>query len=156
MHLNEILDKYTIEEISQKTNISEHNLEKLFAGEFCYLKKVQCMGFISIIEREYKADLDSLKDSAKQFYEQNYENCGVTMGMPIDQPEKESSKLPMILLVLLLLAGASWYFITKFDKDKFKQMLPFNEATSSIFSIDDNTSSELSIESIITDKNATK
>ena len=155
MHLSEILEKYSIEDISKKTNISEYSLEKLFAGEFCYLKKVQCMGFISIVEREYKADLSSLKDSAKQFYAQNYEDCSVTMGMPIDEPVKERSKLPMVLLVLLLLGGASWYFITKFDKEKFKQMLPFNEATSSMFSSGD-TSPSLSIESITTDKNATK
>jgi len=156
MHLSEILEKYAIEDISKKTNISDYSLEKLFAGEFCYLKKVQCMGFISIVEREYKADLSSLKDSANQFYAQNYEDCSVTMGMPIDEPVKERSKVPMVLLVLLLLGGASWYFITKFDKEKFKDMLPFNEQVSAIFSSGDEISDELSIESITTDKNATK
>ena len=156
MHLNEILEKYTIEDISKITNISEYSLDRLFKGEFCYLKKVQCMGFISIIEREYKADLTPLKESAKQFYEQNYENCGVTMGMPIDEPAKESSKLPMILFVILLLGGASWYFMTQFDQNKLKDILPFNEQVSSMFSSSDSIGDELSIESITTDKNATK
>jgi hypothetical protein len=156
MHLSEILEKYTIDEISKRTNITEHSLDMLLKGEFCYLKKVQCMGFLSILEREYKADLGALRDSAKAFYASNDEDCHVTMGMPIDQPKTERSKLPIILIIIMLLVGASWYFINKFDKEKFKSMLPFNESSSSIFSVDETTPSELSIENINIDKNGTK
>ena len=54
MQLNELLENNDIKDISKKTKISESALEAIFANEFCYLKRAQCMGFISIIEREYK------------------------------------------------------------------------------------------------------
>jgi len=47
MHLNDILQKYSIEEISQTTRIPARNLESLLHGEWSHLKKVQALGFIS-------------------------------------------------------------------------------------------------------------
>jgi len=149
MHLNEVLDIDDIATISKKTNISEYSLGKLIDGEFCYLERVQCMGFISIIEREYKVDLSALRSSAKEFYKHNYEDCSMAVGVPIDEPMKEMSKFSIVVLIMLLLGGASWYFITKFDKKNF----PFNEQVDSMFSSKDNIGDELSIGSITMDTN---
>ena len=107
------------------------------------------MGFISIIEREYKIDLSSLRTSAEQFYTNNYEDCSVVLAMTDKlKPYKEPSKLPLVLLVLVLLVVASWYFINKFDAQQIKTMLPFNEKFSAIFEDDSNTSQSLSIKSV--------
>jgi cytoskeletal protein RodZ len=157
MQLNELLENNDIKDISKKTNISESALEAIFANEFCYLKRVQCMGFISIIEREYRADLSSLRVSAEQFYANNYEDCSVALAM-VDEPKshKESSKLPLVLLVLVLLVIASWYFINKFDTQHIRTMLPFNEKLSAMFSDDSNISQSLSIESVTTTSETNK
>jgi len=151
MQLNELLENSDIKAIAKKTKISESALEAIFANEFCYLKRVQYMGFLSIIEREYKADLNSLRAAAEQFYANNYEDCSVALAM-VDEPKshKESSKLLLVLLVLVLLAIASWYFINKFDTQHIKTMLPFNEKLSAMFSDDSNISQSLSIESVTT------
>jgi len=151
MQLNELLENSDIKAIAKKTNISESALEAIFANEFCYLKRVQCMGFLSIIEREYKADLNSLRAAAEQFYANNYEDCSVALAM-VDEPKanKESSSLLVVLTVLALFVVASWYFVNKFDAQQIKTMLPFNDKLSAMFGDDSNISQNLSIESVTT------
>jgi cytoskeletal protein RodZ len=127
MQLNEILEIHDIKEISKKTNISEENLEALFSGEFDVLKKVKTMGFISIIEREYNADLLALREEALNYYHTHEDDHGVVLDTtPIVEKSKGRSVFSMVI-VLVLLGIASWYFITQFDKKQFQSMLPFNE-----------------------------
>jgi cytoskeletal protein RodZ len=149
MQLNEILEENSVKAISKKTNISENNLESLFAGEFEQLKKVKALGFISIIEREYKADLGALREQALAYYtEANDES--ITLGLPIMEEKKGKSKL-FLLFVLLLLGYASWYLFTQFDKKELNNLLPFMEEITiqAILPAEVNNSSELSIENVI-------
>ena len=126
MQLNEILEENGIKSISKKTNISEENLEALFNGEFDALKKVKALGFISIIEREYNADLSDLKKQASEYYMSHQEYNGIVLDAPVVEHRKGKSKL-FIFTVLVLLGAASWYFITQFDQEKLRGLLPFNE-----------------------------
>jgi cytoskeletal protein RodZ len=126
MQLNEILEENSVKAIAKKTNISEENLEALFGGEFDLLKKVKAMGFISIVEREYGADLSSLRKQAQEFYISHADDESIILDAPVVERKKGRSKL-LILFVLLLLGVASWYFITQFDQEKLRGFLPFNE-----------------------------
>jgi len=126
MQLNEIIEKNSIRTISQKTNISEENLEALFGAEFDVLKKVKTMGFISIIEREYGADLSALREQAMDYYTLHQEEGGVVLDAPVLERKKEKPKL-RFLVILILFGVASWYFITQFDREKLRDLLPFNE-----------------------------
>jgi len=127
MQLNEILEEHSLKSICEKTNISEENLEALFSGEFDVLKKVKTMGFISIIEREYNADLTSLKSQALEYYNTHIDDNGIVLETaPVVEKRRGRSKL-FVFVVLLLLGTASWYFITQFDKEQLRGLLPFNE-----------------------------
>jgi len=126
MQLNEILEENSVRSISEKTNISEENLEALFASEFDRLKKVKTLGFISIIEREYHADLAPLKKQALEYYEAHMEDDGIVLDVPVLEAKKGKSVLS-IFMILILLGAASWYFITQFDQEKLRGLLPFNE-----------------------------
>jgi cytoskeletal protein RodZ len=126
MQLNEILEENSIQAIAKRTNISEENLEALFNGEFGFLKKVKTMGFISIIEREYVADLSALRKQAAEYYADHREEGGMVLEAPVVERKKGKSKL-LIISVIVLLGVASWYFITQFDKEKLRGLLPFNE-----------------------------
>jgi cytoskeletal protein RodZ len=127
MQLDEIVEENSIRSISKKTNISEENLEALFSGEFDVLKKVKTMGFISIIEREYHADLLSLREQALDYYDKYTEDDGVVLeSAPVAEKRRGRSKL-FLFIVLVLLGVASWYFITQFDQKQFRGLLPFNE-----------------------------
>ncbi len=124
MQLNEILEENTIKGISQKTKISEENLENLLAANFDAIKKIKALGFISILEREYDADLSQLKEEALAYYSQGKEDRSFTVVQPMDEEKRGKSKL-FLLLVLALLAYASWYFFTQFDKKHLSELIPF-------------------------------
>ncbi len=124
MQLNEILEENTIKGISQKTKISEDNLENLLAANFDALKKIKTLGFISILEREYKADLSALREEALAYYSEHIENQAFSVGEPMEEEKKGKSKL-FLVVVLALLVYASWYFFTQFDKKHLSGLIPF-------------------------------
>lgn len=129
MQLNDILEENSVKVISQKTKISEENLENLLAKRFENLKKAKTMGFISIIEREYNADLSAIREEAQAYYADAAEDRSVTLGMPIAEEKKGTSKI-FLLIVLALLGYATWYFLAQFDKKHLSKLIPFvNEAT---------------------------
>lgn len=131
MQLNEILEENSIKTISQKTKILEENIESLLAGKFEALQKTKALGFIAIIEREYNADLSAMREEALEYYSLNRENKAyATRHYYLDEDKKGKSKL-FVFVVLALLAYASWYFFTQFDKKNLSGLIPFiDEETS--------------------------
>lgn len=152
MQLNEILEEQSIKSISQRTNISEENLETLLAGEFDKLTKVKTMGFISIIEREYDADLKALRQQALSYYDEHQKEDGIVLDVPVEDRQKGRSKW-LVLIILVLIGVASWYFVTHFDREKFKRIIPFpsEQASKSIKNAVDE-DPDLSIEHAITEE----
>ncbi len=71
MQLNDILEENTLAAISRKTRLSTENLEKLFALDFNGFRKVQALGFISILEREYRADLSDVREACHAYFEEH-------------------------------------------------------------------------------------
>lgn len=126
MQLNEILEENTIKAMSQKTKVSEENIENLLMGKFDSLKRIQALGFISIVEREYKADLNSLRKQASDYYDQHAEHESITLSSSSIPEKKGKSKL-FLFLVLVLLGYATWYFFTQFDEKHLSGLLPFSE-----------------------------
>ncbi|MCB4748061.1 MAG: hypothetical protein LGB54_05630 [Sulfurovum sp.] len=126
MQLNEILEKNNVEAISKETRISQKSLEILFNQEFSMLDKVKTMGFISIIEREYHADLSLLKKEAKEYYASHVKEENVIRDISTLEKKKERSKLLMVV-VILLLAVVSWYFFVWFDQEKLQRAVFFSE-----------------------------
>ncbi len=125
MQLNEILEENSIKTISQKTKILEENIESLLAGKFEALQKTKALGFIAIIEREYNADLSVMREEALEYYSLNRENNAYATGhYYLDEEKKGKSKL-FVFVVLALLAYASWYFFTQFDKKNLSGLIPF-------------------------------
>jgi len=126
MQLNEILEENSARTISKKTTISEENIEALLARDFSRLKRVKALGFISILEREYRADLSPLKKEALSYYNEHNDEENVTLGLPLDEERKGKPKW-FLFLILGLLGYASWYFFTQFDKKQLSELLPFSE-----------------------------
>lgn len=150
MQLNEILEENSIKSISQKTKISEDNLESLVARNFEVLMKTKTLGFISILEREYKADLSALKKEALEYYDTHKVDHSVTVGLPIQEDKRGKSKL-FLLVVVALLGYASWYFFTQFDKQHLSTLLPFMDEQineTSIVVQDEEESQDLRIEDL--------
>ena len=127
MQLHEILEENSTQAISKKTMISEENIELLLAEDFSSLTKAKAMGFISILERDFNADLSALKKAALTYYDSRKGlDESINIALPRVEERKERSKL-FPLLMLGLLAYASWYFFTQFDKKTLGTLLPFGD-----------------------------
>jgi len=124
MQLNDILEENSMKAIAKKTNISVENLENLVALHFDTLKKIKTLGFISILEREYNADLTLLREEALAHYSQLSEENGFSVVLPVVEEKKGRSKL-LLFVVLALLGYASWYFFTQFDEKHLSELIPF-------------------------------
>jgi len=124
MQLNDIVENNSIKELSLKTNIATENLEKLIEKEFDKLPKLKTMGFISIIQREYKADLSTLKKEANEYYNKHSQNTGYSVIEEVDDDGEGKSKL-LIFIVLVIFGYASWYFFNQFDKKHLSTLIPF-------------------------------
>lgn len=150
MQLNEILEENTLKSMSKKTNISEEDIERLLAGNFSEMKRAKALGFISIIEREYNADLSALKAQAKTFYEDTEEDS-ITLSSSVDQLKGRRKKSKLFSLLFLLLLGyAIWYFFTQFDKKQLNDLFDFDPLQKSESVIPETipSSDELTIESV--------
>lgn len=126
MTLKELLEEQSVKAISKKTNISEENIERMIAEDFAALAKPKALGFISIFERDLGVNLQSTREKAYAYYEEHSDESKVNIALPRIEEKRGRSKL-FLLLMLGLLAYASWYFFTKFDKKMLGTMLPFTE-----------------------------
>lgn len=121
MQLNEIFEEHSLKSISKKTNISEENIEMILADDYSSISKVKALGFISIIERDYAADLSKKKEQALSYYSTHAEDKSISLRMPMVKEKKKRSKWGVIL-VLGLLAYISWYFFAQFDSKNFSDI----------------------------------
>ena len=124
MQLNDILEENSIKAISDRTKIPEENLEYLIGLEFDTLTRVKALGFISILEREYNADLSALREQAVEYYGQSRPEHLFPIGQPIID-EHGSKPKGLIIFIILLLVFSSWYFFTQFDKKNLNDLIPF-------------------------------
>lgn len=105
MDLKSLLEENSVESISKKTNISVDNLKKLFERDFSAFKKVQALGFISILERDYGLDLSALKQECKDYFVDDEEDVKISIYQA--KPKPKGRWLFFVLLLLLLGAVAS-------------------------------------------------
>ncbi|RLA70769.1 MAG: hypothetical protein DRG09_02295 [Epsilonproteobacteria bacterium] len=154
MQLNDILEENSVKAISDKTMISEENLEYLFASEFDALSKVKTLGFISILEREYSADLSAVKTQSLEHYGQSRESNLFPIGQPI-MDEDRGRPTGLIIFIFLLLGVSSWYFFTQFDKKNLNDLIPFmhEKTIGSSMSSDENAVNALKISEKTIEKN---
>ena len=129
MTLHAILEKESIKEISQKTNVSEENLQILIDEDLEKLTRAKAFGFISIIEREYKDTLESLREKASAYYEENAIHMNYSTAVGLSDKEAQEGSTKWIWLVLLgLLTYGAWSFATQYDFNSLKKWIPFTKS----------------------------
>ena len=121
MLFNEIVKKDGIESIASKTNISEVNLEYLLEENFEKLNRVRALGFLLILEREYKdIDVSELREKIKAYYDENGPEDDKVAMVALDANEGGGFSFFKLFVLLALLAGG--YYLYKEGKfDSFLQ-----------------------------------
>ena len=69
----EDLQALGIEKIHEQTHISRDKLELVMGKAYEKIGRVQFMGYISILEREFGVELNNIKEEYKAFYNENAE-----------------------------------------------------------------------------------
>jgi hypothetical protein len=120
-------NEYSLQTISEKTNITIENLEKLQNREWDKLKRAQAIGLLSIIEREFDVDMSAVKEDANNFYSQNQEEEPLRTIDLVDSQSNGAGGSRIVsnivtILTLGAIAYASWYyFINSKDNNSVTQ-----------------------------------
>lgn len=128
MDVKEFFEKHSIDEISKKTKISPISLEYIKNREFDKLTKVKFLGFLKIIEKEFKVNLDELREEYNNFHSREKEEV-----KEILKEESNSSKgsLLIVILALLFLGGGFYFYLKKNHKEKSSNSVLYVEKNSS-------------------------
>jgi len=111
MLFNEIIEKDGIEDVASKTNISEVNLEYLLEENFEKLNRVRALGFLLILEREYKEiDVAELREKIKAYYDENGPTDDKVVMVAMDSVEGGSFSLFKLFIILALLGGGYYLY----------------------------------------------
>lgn len=110
----EYLKNIGVQKIYEKTHISKRNLELLFAKEFDKLDKIQAVGFVSIIQREYKIDLSNLNEDILSYYNDEPIKTNI-IHAELDEEKKSKNSLLIFLFIVVAIA-ALFYFYQEGEK----------------------------------------
>jgi len=120
--LDSIIEKYGLDAISKKTKISKKNLEKLLKKEFGSFSKPMALGFVSILEREYKQNFSDMKEDITKWFEDNSKSCENDIVFPPPEDEKNRRWIAILSLVAIMIFGFYLYqnefSINKLDTKK--------------------------------------
>lgn len=117
MLFNEIVERDGIEDVASKTNISTVNLGYLIDENFERLNRVKALGFLLILEREYKEiDVAALRDRIKTYYDEHRPVDEKVVMVGKDSVEESGfSFFKLFIILALLVAGIYFYTQGKLD-----------------------------------------
>lgn len=114
MLFNEIIETEGIEGVSSKTNISTINLGYLVEEDFGRLNRVKALGFLLILEREYKEiDVSALRDRIKAYYDEHRPADEKVVMRAKDSVEDAGGFSFFKLFIILALLGGGYYLYTQ-------------------------------------------
>ncbi|MCF6330425.1 MAG: hypothetical protein L3I99_02605 [Sulfurimonas sp.] len=104
----EKLKEIGAQKIHEQTHIPKEHAHSIINKKFTKMNKIQYLGFISILEREYSIKLDSLKNSAKEYFQESEKDNKTTTEklFVVPQRKKSYTKHYILLAVLILVAVA--------------------------------------------------
>lgn len=111
-----ILEELGLQEVSRKTHIETRFLKYMVNRDFSRLNRINTLGFVKILKREYNLDLKDWTDEFELYWSEHgykkdsaYEHNGSLFAQ--DQQEAPKSKSGLIFLIILILLGAVFYFL---------------------------------------------
>jgi hypothetical protein len=108
------IKEHDIESLHYRTKISPQYIKALLKRDFSKFTKVQFLGFVSILEREFGIDLSSYKDEYFTALGTEYEATPeIENFISKKEPATENNKkiIPIIIVILLLISVISYQFL---------------------------------------------
>jgi cytoskeletal protein RodZ len=129
MQLTELIETHGLDKVVKETKISKRDLEVLLNQTFENIPRVKTIGFIGILEREFKVDLSEYRAEALEHYDYYQVDHGnISVGIPMETEQKQKSKLLRYIILILLLI-ALWLFWQKFQQHglNFNDYIPLTQ-----------------------------
>jgi hypothetical protein len=131
MQLNELIEQESIEKIAIKTTISQDNLNYLMNEDFEKLSRVKSLGFLLILEREYKElEVSELRERVKLYFEDNkpdHDNVIVLSETASKNTKGGFSFFKWFVILGILFGG--WYLYTQGSLDSLLQNITSKKDT---------------------------
>ena len=115
-----VLEKIGLQEVCKKTHIEVKQLEYMINNQFDKLSKVNTIGFVKILSREYKLDLTDWLEGFHDYWAENKaeEESKENKIFIRANSERSYKKLVLFFLLLMLISGLFAIFsIFKIDID---------------------------------------
>ena len=101
-----VLEKIGLQEVCKKTHIEVKQLEFMINRQYDKLNKINTIGFVKILSREYKLDLtDWLEGFYDYWADHNEEDAGKDKIFVRANSDRSSKKAAWLFLLLCLIAG---------------------------------------------------
>jgi len=97
------------QKIHEETHIPLHHVQALLHNSFDGFSKVQFLGFISILEREYETDLSELKLHGVHYFDEKLEDQG---GVFIAPTKKKKPKMLYSVAIIAIFIAALLYSLS--------------------------------------------
>ncbi|WP_373003030.1 hypothetical protein [Sulfurimonas sp.] len=107
--MSEGLDKLKsigAQKIHEQTHIARQHVQAVLHETFDDMTKIQLLGFISILEREYSVDLSDLKAQGQAFYAEESSKIEHDTKVFVSPKKKKSYTIVYILVVVVIFAVA--------------------------------------------------
>jgi len=126
--IDELLEKHDIDSIQKTTRITKENLQKIIARDFEHVNKVQALGFLSILEREY-GPLEDLREDWEEYFHTIEEDEKIVLSIQPNNSSSTRTKINQEMNPQLVLAGIGLLVLVfvafmAFDADKQEKQAP--------------------------------
>ncbi|WP_151899490.1 hypothetical protein [Sulfurimonas hydrogeniphila] len=143
------------QKIYEDTHIPVGHIQAILHASFDGLNKIQFIGFISILQREYNIDLSELKNAGTAYYnEKNPVETTTEDGIFIAPKKKKNFTLLYILLTMVALLAALYYTV-EYTDEEIKTPSP-KQSNIQILSVDTNVSQKKDENKTLKDANTTQ
>lgn len=107
-----MLEELGLQEVSRKTHIEVKHLQWMVEKKFDKLNRINTLGFVKILSREYPLDLSEWVEEIEAYWAEHQQESTTVERMYIANSLQESKRRwPWVLILLLIgAAGAGWYF----------------------------------------------
>jgi hypothetical protein len=138
------------QKIHERTHIARQHVQAVLHETFDDMNKIQFLGFISILEREYGVDLSDLKVKVKAFFAQEISKVEHDTKVFVSPKKKKNYTFVYVLVVVIIFAVAVSFTLdlTSITSTKAKTHTIDNSAIN-------NAKDSMSQNDIIEDENAT-
>lgn len=130
--------------ISEETHISKQHVQALIEENFKALHKVQFLGFISILERDYHIDLGEVKEKGLKFYGESISSSG-TASVFIEKKSKKSSKALYIVVAFVVFVLGIYFNIDSDTSNMDVNATQVESVTQEIEALVENNTSDLEV-----------